>query len=183
MKNINSIHRARPAVPGFTIIELLGVIVVIAILSAITLISYNGIQLNARKSRVATQLVQIRNVMEIYKTENNVWPFEDTVRQCIAGTLNSSVCRSATDQTPQGYINSALYDYLSQNDVPSGSTHLGFYGWSSTPFTGLSSDNAIQFCFGVNVSGTQSVGSNTSYYISSEKPGISPYGDSAWCTQ
>lgn len=43
---------------GFTIVELLIVIVVIAILAAISVVAYNGIQDRARKSALASQLSQ-----------------------------------------------------------------------------------------------------------------------------
>lgn len=44
---------------GFTIVELLIVIVVIAILAAITIVAYNGIQTRARDSKVSTDLAQL----------------------------------------------------------------------------------------------------------------------------
>ena len=46
----------RTSEKGFTIVELLIVIVVIAILAAITIVAYNGIQERARKSNVSSDI-------------------------------------------------------------------------------------------------------------------------------
>lgn len=73
---------------GFTLVELLITIVVIAILATITIVSYGGIQQRARESRVVLQLTQLRKNMEYYRIENGKWPFdEDGIRACAAGTL------------------------------------------------------------------------------------------------
>ena len=55
---------------GFTIVELLIVIVVIAILAAITIVAYNGIQGRALDSTRLSDLATIRKALEAYKTVN-----------------------------------------------------------------------------------------------------------------
>jgi len=50
---------------GFTIVELLIVIVVIAILAAITIVSYNGIQARAKTSQANTELRQLEKAILI----------------------------------------------------------------------------------------------------------------------
>ena len=59
---------------GFTIVELLIVIVVIGILAAITIVAYNGIQNKANDSAVKSDLASIGKKFEIYKVENGVYP-------------------------------------------------------------------------------------------------------------
>lgn len=59
---------------GFTIVELLIVIVVIGILAAITVVAYNGIQLRARDTDRLSDISQIRKKLEAYKAINNVYP-------------------------------------------------------------------------------------------------------------
>ena len=59
---------------GFTIVELLIVIVVIAILAAITIVAYNGIQGRARDSQRVSDLKTIVKALEIYKTNNGTYP-------------------------------------------------------------------------------------------------------------
>lgn len=59
---------------GFTIVELLIVVVIIAILAAITITAYNGIQARARDTIRINDLKQMQRVVELYKAENGVYP-------------------------------------------------------------------------------------------------------------
>ena len=56
---------------GFTIVELLIVIVVIGILAAITIVAYNGIQERARTSAVQSAVAQAVRKIEAYKVQNS----------------------------------------------------------------------------------------------------------------
>lgn len=55
---------------GFTIVELLIVIVVIGILAAITIVAYNGIQQRARDSTRISDLSQLRKALMSYSIDN-----------------------------------------------------------------------------------------------------------------
>ena len=55
---------------GFTIVELLIVIVVIAILAAITIVAFNGIQERARASAVSSALTQAAKKIAVYQVDN-----------------------------------------------------------------------------------------------------------------
>lgn len=57
---------------GFTIVELLIVVVVIAILAAITIVSYNGITNQANDTAVKNDLQQLSKRMEIFKIESGL---------------------------------------------------------------------------------------------------------------
>lgn len=59
---------------GFTIVELLIVIVVIAILAAITIVAYNGIQDRARTAKKYADISAIKKKLENYKTLNSSYP-------------------------------------------------------------------------------------------------------------
>ena len=62
-------------VAGFTIVELLIVIVVIGILAAISIVSYGGVQKKVLKSAVASDLSQAGKLMEAKSAKNlNVLP-------------------------------------------------------------------------------------------------------------
>lgn len=58
---------------GFTIVELLIVIIVIAILAAITIVTYNGINKRASESAVAAGIRQVRKELENNKSEFDMW--------------------------------------------------------------------------------------------------------------
>lgn len=57
--------------PGFTIVELLIVIVVIAILAAITVVAYTGVQSQAYDSTVQSDLAGIAKKLEIEKIKSS----------------------------------------------------------------------------------------------------------------
>jgi prepilin-type N-terminal cleavage/methylation domain-containing protein len=59
---------------GFTIVELLIVIVVIGILAAITIVSYNGVQAKAHNAARVSEAEQAVKMLSIYKNQNGVYP-------------------------------------------------------------------------------------------------------------
>ncbi len=59
---------------AFTIVELLIVIVVIAILAAISIVSYNGIQARAIETAATSDLVSIAKKMSLYYADKGVYP-------------------------------------------------------------------------------------------------------------
>lgn len=60
------VDKRQRAQHGFTIVELLIVIVVIAILAAISIVAYNGIQQRARDSRRAQDMSTIKKALLLY---------------------------------------------------------------------------------------------------------------------
>lgn len=59
---------------GFTIVELLIVIVVIAILAVITIVAFNGIQDRARSAAVSSALNQVAKKVKLYSVDNGTYP-------------------------------------------------------------------------------------------------------------
>jgi len=59
---------------GFTIVELLIVIVVIGILAAITIVAYNGFQQRAKNAQTAQALTAWIKALQLYKVDNGAWP-------------------------------------------------------------------------------------------------------------
>ncbi|MDB5165663.1 MAG: prepilin-type N-terminal cleavage/methylation protein [Candidatus Saccharibacteria bacterium] len=91
---------------GFTIVELLIVIVVIGILAAITIVAYNGIQDRARVSSVSSALSQAAKKISVWQVDNpntsppdlsavGVTNSSDVSYQYTAGT-NGVYCITAT---------------------------------------------------------------------------------------
>lgn len=62
-----------PKQKGFTIVELLIVIVVIAILATIGLVTYSGVQARARDSIRKSDLAAIKQALILYNTEQGNW--------------------------------------------------------------------------------------------------------------
>jgi len=60
--------------PGFTIVELLIVIVVIGILAAITIVAYNGIQARARVSAITSDLISASHALKADQAINTTYP-------------------------------------------------------------------------------------------------------------
>lgn len=59
---------------GFTIVELLIVIVVIGILAAITIVVFNGVQKKARDAARIQDISSIAKALELYKIQNGFYP-------------------------------------------------------------------------------------------------------------
>ncbi len=60
---------------GFTIVELLIVIVIIAILAAITLVAYNGITNRSKVAELKADYRQIETALGLYRAEHDGMPF------------------------------------------------------------------------------------------------------------
>jgi len=69
---------ARQKQSGFTIVELLIVIVVIAILAAITIVAYNGIQQRANNSRRVADIQAAAKAVNLYYAQNGAYPISGT---------------------------------------------------------------------------------------------------------
>ena len=85
---------------GFTIVELLIVIVVIAILAAISIVAYNGIQARARDSQRTQDMASIMKALELYKIDNGAYP--------PSGGQDSP---NTSADVPSGYPSSSAYGY------------------------------------------------------------------------
>lgn len=68
---------------GFTIVELLIVIVVIAVLAAISIVAYNGIQNRAENSKTVQAVSAWAKAMQLYKVDKGVYPANNS---CLGGT-------------------------------------------------------------------------------------------------
>lgn len=81
---------------GFTIVELLIVVVIIAILAAITLVTYNGVQQRARNSRVLSGVNAYIKVIHEYWTVYSVNPLSSG-SGCLGGNYPSDQCWTGMD--------------------------------------------------------------------------------------
>lgn len=82
---------------GFTIVELLIVIVVIGILAAITIVAFNGVQNRGYDTSIKSDLKNIGQKYELYRVDNDSYPFGSLLNDGTAFRLD--VGRNAYDMT------------------------------------------------------------------------------------
>jgi prepilin-type N-terminal cleavage/methylation domain-containing protein len=80
---------------GFTIVELLIVIVVIGILAAITIVAYNGVQNRAHDATVQNDLRNLSTRVELFNVDNNKYPGGTTDLATLGVKLNKNTYATA----------------------------------------------------------------------------------------
>lgn len=93
---------------GFTIVELLIVIVVIGILAAIVIVAYNGVQSRAKDAKRQTDIAAITKALEIYYLDNSRYPSgsgSTTINSGWSTTADASWSNLLTSLAP--YLGSA----------------------------------------------------------------------------
>lgn len=85
--------------PGFTIVELLIVIVVIGLLAAISIVAYNGIQARARASAASSALSQAAKKIAVWQVDN---PSVSPPNLAAAGVNNGNDVAFQYSQTSSG---------------------------------------------------------------------------------
>ena len=143
---------------GFTIVELLIVVVVIAILAAITIVAYNGIQQRANNSQTAEALHAWIKALKLYKVDNGKWPNGWT---CLgsgykygpSGTDTSGVAMCRQDTAGSGVVTSVAFDNMMRPYFNNGTLPTpGF-------FTTYSSDTVwrrgLMYAYGGGAGGTE----------------------------
>ena len=119
---------------GFTIVELLIVIVVIAILAAISIVAYTGIQERARVSNVVGDLRATEKALNLYKASTGAseWWLEGDATLRAGGSTNlSSIIANNTElrgflqaaPTTQGFEATSQWQYDHDNDAYGGCAH------------------------------------------------------------
>lgn len=144
---------------GFTIVELLIVIVVIAILAAITIVAFNGIQERGRVSRASSELSQAAKKITLWQVDNpNQLPailsdaginnsgsttyqyrrYDSNTTYCVSVTLDGSKSYYSNSSSPSAVTSGSCTDIASvtsapvaQNSTPG--TNVSFSALSGTP--------------------------------------------------
>ncbi len=114
---------AKQKQPGFTIVELLIVIVVIAILAAITIVAYNGIQQRANNTAIIDAASKSLRIIQAYIAEKGTYP--TTVGACLtteSGCVNNSTVSNGNSALD---ANLATIGTIPKNIPNNGTTHNG----------------------------------------------------------
>lgn len=80
---------------GFTIVELLIVIVVIAILAAISVVAYNGIQNRATEATIKSDFSNFMKAAELYNVNEGVYPGDATTLKAAGVAFTKSAYDAA----------------------------------------------------------------------------------------
>lgn len=86
-KQLTSRYKANA---GFTIVELLVVIVIIGILAAISIVSYTGISTKANVTALTSDLASAKKQFALYYTEHGVYPTNLDNNNCPTGSTSPS---------------------------------------------------------------------------------------------
>ena len=73
---------------GFTIVELLIVIIVIGILAALVLVTFSGVQQKARNTERTTDAKAIASHLEVYNAQNGRYPQQGDLTDCTNSGAN-----------------------------------------------------------------------------------------------
>jgi type II secretion system protein G len=95
-----SLKKARSS--GFTIVELLIVIVVIGILAALVVVTYNGIQQKARDTERKTDINALHGQLEAFQAQNGRYPTLANVNDGTWRASNMKGLDPAALQDPKG---------------------------------------------------------------------------------
>ncbi len=96
LHNDGNMRRVRHNVSGFTIVELLIVIVVIGILAALTIVAYNGVQQRATAASLQSDLENAAKKLKLYQVDNSVYP---TANDCSATPAAGTLCLQSSSGT------------------------------------------------------------------------------------
>lgn len=96
---------------GFTIVELLIVVVVIAILAAITIVSYNGITNQAKNSAILADGRSISIAIERYRATKATYPIcaGGDGASCTLASLGSTLIPDYTSKLPDNTTRPYMY--------------------------------------------------------------------------
>lgn len=86
MKNVCDTKKTH----GFTLVEMIVVVIVIAILAMITIVAYNGAQMRAKNSQWATSLASWTKVIQLYKINTGKWPSTGAYWSCLGNSFPAS---------------------------------------------------------------------------------------------
>jgi len=92
----------RPKEHGFTIVELLIVIVVLGILATLVILSYSGVQERARNARMQSDLKSAQELVETYYAQHGSYPQTTTNPKSnwhAADVRSDANCPNGTSQT------------------------------------------------------------------------------------
>lgn len=102
-RNVKITPRKLRTAPGFTIVELLVVIVVIGILAAITIVSYTGISSKATVASLTSDLDYSSKQLKMYYVDHGAYPQGLDGSNCPTGPSDTKYCLKPSSSTTFSY--------------------------------------------------------------------------------
>lgn len=106
---------------GFTIVELLIVVVVIAILAFLVIVAYNGIQQRSRNTQTISAARDYAKALLLYRHDNQAYP--NLGITCLGQYNGTEKCHPSADMTNSAQLINLLKPYMN-NAIPQPSTKL-----------------------------------------------------------
>jgi len=125
MKNLNKLNRFSAKQAGFTLIEIMVVVIIIGLLSAVILPNVLGQKDKASVIKAEADISQITNQLQLYRLDNFVYPSTSEGIQALVTNPGKS--------TWTGYLNSVPKDPWGndyQYSFPGNNNTNGFDLWS-----------------------------------------------------
>lgn len=151
LNNINSVRKDR----GFTIVELLIVIVVIAILAAISIVAYTGITTKANASTAKSNAETVQKVAEAYAADENTTGYPANIAALTGYSTYTRIPSGVSITNNQ--LTSANKDGKTIQFIPKGTTGACIGYWDASLATPAAAYTyAGNATTGTNLTGTTS---------------------------
>lgn len=119
LKHLRTTTSRKTIQTGFTIVELLIVIVIIGILAAITIVAYNGIQNRAKDTERTSEMKSLEKALALYYVDNSAYPTcanapyvtGAAASGCSFSSLAASLVPKYISSIPTDPVNSGSYQY------------------------------------------------------------------------
>ena len=161
---------------GFTVVEVLMVIVVIAILAAVSVVTYNGMQKRAQYSAIAATLNTYEKGFRLYKAAHGEFPHSAGYAYSCLGKISDYPAEGLFGEGQCGFVNSS-YDTDDRIDDSLNQSLKEF-------LTDIPNIPLTQYTYsdGSTTRGIYYEGNEKWYYFEYGLPNGSecPYGEDAW---
>ncbi len=121
---------------GFTIVELLIVIVVIAILAGITVVAFGGIRAKALQSERQAKVTDVRKALERFKIDNNRYPGVQEIGGSAGAGLIGLTLRNVTPSNSDNPNNGIEGGWIGSNDK-----NFKYMAWPNPDGSGFTCDS------------------------------------------